>query len=106
MNRFIESGPVDVLSALRQSRPSLNRATTMRMVKALGSQVVVRGAARRPLPRPAIPLRGHAAARLPGPESGARFSWRAAGAAAVHLQATTASAAIGKNRTEGDFHQL
>lgn len=61
MNRFIEPVSSDVLSVLRQartlrsadllarlrlSRPTLSRATMMRIVKVLGSQIVVRGAAR------------------------------------------------------------
>ena len=61
MNRFMEPGPADIVSVLkqartlggadllallRQSRPTMSRASMMRMVKALGSEVVVRGAAR------------------------------------------------------------
>ncbi len=48
----------DLLLRLRQQRPTLSRATMMRMVRELGDQVVVRGAARRTSYAARRPLRG------------------------------------------------
>ncbi|MYM80963.1 type II toxin-antitoxin system HipA family toxin YjjJ [Duganella sp. FT50W] len=48
----------DLLLQLQKSRPTLSRATMMRMVRALGDQVVVRGAARRTSYAARRPLRG------------------------------------------------
>lgn len=77
MNRFMVSAPADVLSVLkqartlggadllaklRQSRPTMSRASMMRMVKALGSDVVVRGAARSTTYAARRAIRGSAAA--------------------------------------------
>lgn len=48
----------ELLLRLQKSRPTLSRATMMRMVKELGDQVVVRGAARRTSYAARRPLRG------------------------------------------------
>jgi hypothetical protein len=48
----------DLLLRLQKSRPTLSRATMMRMVRELGDQVVVRGAARRTSYAARRPLRG------------------------------------------------
>ena len=48
----------ELLLRLQKSRPTLSRATMMRMVKELGEQVVVRGAARRTSYAARRPLRG------------------------------------------------
>jgi hypothetical protein len=48
----------ELLQRLQKSQPTLSRATMMRMVKALGGQVVVRGAARRTSYAARRPLRG------------------------------------------------
>lgn len=48
----------DLLRRLQKSRPTLSRATMMRMVRELGDQVVVRGAARRTSYAARRPLRG------------------------------------------------
>ena len=48
----------ELLLRLRKSRPTLSRATMMRMVRELGEQVVVRGAARRTSYAARRPLRG------------------------------------------------
>lgn len=48
----------DLLARLQKNRPTLSRATLMRMVKALGEQVVVRGAARRTTYAARRPIRG------------------------------------------------
>lgn len=50
-----------LLSLLQQQRPGLSRATLMRMVRELGDQVVVRGAARRTAYAARRPLRGNTA---------------------------------------------
>ncbi|WP_332851839.1 type II toxin-antitoxin system HipA family toxin YjjJ [Duganella sp. S19_KUP01_CR8] len=49
----------DLLLRLQKARPTLSRATMMRMVKELGDQVVVRGAARRTSYAARRPLRGN-----------------------------------------------
>ena len=51
----------ELLLRLQKSRPTLSRATMMRMVKELGDQVVVRGAARRTSYAARRPLRGSGA---------------------------------------------
>jgi hypothetical protein len=51
----------ELLLRLQKSRPTLSRATMMRMVKELGGQVVVRGAARRTSYAARRPLRGSGA---------------------------------------------
>ncbi|CAN7269730.1 DNA-binding protein [Pseudoduganella sp. LjRoot289] len=51
-------GAADLLARLRQFRPTTSRATMMRMVKALGDQVVVRGAARSTAYAARRPIRG------------------------------------------------
>lgn len=51
----------DLLLRLQKSRRTLSRATMMRMVRALGDQVVVRGAARRTSYAARRPLRGSSA---------------------------------------------
>jgi hypothetical protein len=48
----------DLLLRLQKSRPTLSRATMMRMVRELGDQIVVRGAARRTSYAARRPLRG------------------------------------------------
>jgi hypothetical protein len=51
----------ELLLRLQKTRPTLSRATMMRMVKDLGDQVVVRGAARRTSYAARRPLRGNSA---------------------------------------------
>jgi hypothetical protein len=51
----------ELLRRLQKSRPTLSRATMMRMVRELGDQVVVRGAARRTSYAARRPLRGNTA---------------------------------------------
>ncbi|MRX06367.1 type II toxin-antitoxin system HipA family toxin YjjJ [Pseudoduganella sp. FT25W] len=51
----------DLLARLQKDRPTLSRATMMRMVRELGDQVVVRGAARRTSYAARRPLRGSTA---------------------------------------------
>ncbi len=50
----------NLLARLQQTRPSTSRATMMRMVRELGDQVVVRGAARRTTYAARRPIRGNA----------------------------------------------
>lgn len=54
-------GGADLLVRLQKSRATISRATMMRMVRELGGQVVVRGAARRTAYAARRPLRGNEA---------------------------------------------